>query len=71
MEVSYGNEASQQTSEGDQRRLQAHSQRQALGTSAHPAKINYPELDAVRRSGGVKPLGQFVLSILADKPSAS
>jgi hypothetical protein len=25
----------------------------------------------VRRSGGVKPLGQFVLSILADKPSAS
>jgi hypothetical protein len=34
MEVSYGNEARQQTSEGDQEPLQAHSQRQETGFRA-------------------------------------
>ena len=42
MEVSYGNEASQQTSEGDRRRLQARSQRQAAGTRAHVALLEKP-----------------------------
>jgi hypothetical protein len=41
-EMNYGNEARQQTSEGDRRRLQARSQRQAAGTRAHVALLEKP-----------------------------
>ena len=52
MEVSYGDESRQQASKGDQEPLQAHSQRQAFGTSPHSAQINYGELDGMRLLGG-------------------